>query len=397
MMEETKEPARYGDTSFYFGQLVWAKMKGFSAHPAVVINEKEVPALQKKKHHKNQIAVQFFQNTENNFAFVGTSEVEDFFKHREERSSKNKTKAMQKVLERVDQYIKDNPNCRQLEQKAADITTGEDMETAGLEFPKQETPVNNKETKGIKKQKKRGDSKKREVEHTKHSGSEEPQGPRRRSVSRKNTPTPSLESGDDMHQPPSKKQKKAESAADHRKTGTGGDGDTKLEPLMEQECPESQSENPKKENAKPLSDANKDPAALMDAKSTAPKTKRLASEHPKVVAKNLGFVGQKDAMAAAILKNLVSSGHKMTAWFKSTRVQVQRVDKDPPVDGVHEVNSPAEVVFKTDFILCYFPDEDDLPAAFLSSSNGIIATLKEEKNLSWIHYALSIERENYKS
>ncbi|KAK7872566.1 hypothetical protein R5R35_013794 [Gryllus longicercus] len=90
---------------FKIGDLVWAKMKGFSPWPGLVSNPtKDLKRPTSKKSAQQCI---FFFGT-NNYAWIEEANIKPYFEYRERLVKSNKSGAFKDALDAIEEYIKNN-------------------------------------------------------------------------------------------------------------------------------------------------------------------------------------------------------------------------------------------------------------------------------------------------
>jgi len=277
---------------FRIGDPVWAKMKGFSPWPGVVVVppvEVKRPAIKKTMH-----CVCFFGTKD--YAWIEETSMKPYEEFKETLTKDKKSKAMQQAIEEIEKYLHDKDPSIVQQTETQTKNQSEDAEFDALISGKQSAK---------KSAKKEG---------------------RKRNISE--------ESGSTASGPSSSTSKKAR-----------GRPPTKAkEAKIEEERDASPVQYSKKAAVSNLLDRPSvlrpaSPALGMDL-VTSSQTLREKDIQPSKL--NFGFLGL-GIMGSGMVKNLLNSGHLVTVWNRST----DKV-KDFVEAGAKEALTPSDVIAECD-------------------------------------------------
>ncbi|KAK7020731.1 putative oxidoreductase glyr1 [Halocaridina rubra] len=137
---------------YEIGDLVWAKMKGFSPWPGMIIPAKENVKKPSKKHCH---FVYFFGSE--NYAWIEAANMKPYFAYKSRLMKANKTSPFQDAVGKIENYIVEN-NIKVPEGKEGTNNTNHDRDSDRESTPSA-TPVKEKKIKsGTPKRKSTGDS-----------------------------------------------------------------------------------------------------------------------------------------------------------------------------------------------------------------------------------------------
>jgi len=279
---------------FRIGDLVWAKMKGFSPWPGVVVlppPEVKRPAIKKAMH-----CVNFFGTKD--FAWIEETSMKPYEEYRETLTKDKKSKAMVQALAEVEKYLID----RVLPGQSTGASSPSKMKDEDSEFDALLS----------------GDK------STKKSAKKE--GGRKRNVSEGSGSTASGPASS------STTKKRGRKEAKHLKM----DEDRDASPVQYSKKPSVSNllDRPNAMAARPAS-----PTVGMDL-VTSSQTLREKDIQPSKL--NFGFLGL-GIMGSGMVKNLLNSGHNVTVWNRTT----EKV-KDFVEAGAKEALTPSDVIAECD-------------------------------------------------
>ncbi|CAG0913523.1 unnamed protein product [Notodromas monacha] len=315
-------------SSYTPGDLVLAKMKGFSPWPGRIAHpEEEMGPVTKKKPKKTSQWVYFFGTGD--YAWIEMESIKPYYDHREKFAKTCKTGGLKRALEAIEDYIEQHPDALKPIKVKNEIS--EDGAGSSTSTPTQPRKSESSATK-----------RKSTNEVASGSGSKKPRIPK----------TPSARSGDGA--------------------GPSFDRNDRPTTVVHSTIYVNHVDSPRIRGVgdsllhRPTPLARNTPSPV----DVGTISESLRNKHIRASDLKFGFIGI-GMMGSGILKNLLNSGHNVTIWSR-------RDDATKPFleAGAHPAMTPSDVVAAADITFACITD----PSAVRQIVFGNCGVLQEMKS-----------------
>lgn len=367
----TSSPAG-SSTKYTIGDLVWAKMKGFSPWPGKIVDPSlaNMRRLPGNFRNKPTQCVYFFGS--NNFAWIPEEAIKPYKEFKEQYYKLNKSNTFKEAVEAMEDYIKKGG-------------TG-DIPMLSPSDKKDEKKEDKKEDKKDEKDKK--EDKKEDKKDDKKSDKKEEKKERKERSSTSATPSSSHQR-DYSRTPFKSKPKKSATPSNNAENASTSSPDNDEEPAgppakrskaaPSEDISSTSSPAPKSPSKSARNILDRTSNYLLDNTNTlnnqseldigtvSAKSKSIKASSLKFGFIGLGFMGQR------LLKNLLNSGHSVTVWNRTPSKC-----KDFIKAGATKATTPADVVAASDVTFSCLADPHAVKEIVFGNC-GVLAEMKSGK------------------
>jgi len=326
---------------YQIGDLVWAKMKGFSNWPGKVTD----PAITKLKRpagnyrYKHVHCIYFFGS--HNYAWIPEDQLKPYQEFKEKYAASCKSATFKEAINKIETFIK---NGTLDELKALEQESQKEKEEEKSSPP---TPIKEDKT---------------------SSNSAPQRNYSRTPFNSKNKKTTLSHSSNDDDQPLTKKSRTSFSLDDEKQTNGVSSLYSSKSSSSVKSPTKTGARNLLARTSQYLMDSNSDANNVgpgLDVGAVSAKSKTIKASTLKFGFIGLGLMGQR------IVKNLINSGHQVTIWNRTPSKCKNFVDA-----GATQVTTPADVVVSADITFSCLSD----PSAVKEIVFGNCGVLSEIRN-----------------
>jgi len=333
-----------GGPKFAIGDLVWAKMKGFSPWPGRIVDGSQTNLRSPKPpgnlRQKSIQCVYFFGS--NNFGWIQEDAIKPYAEYKEQNCKLNKSHAFKEAIEKIEEFIKTGDlitsgnntgsNLPSIDEEIATIFTGN--KTDG-----EEKKATNATTTASTTQQ-------RDYSRT-------PFGKSKAGKAKAATPV----NDDDLPLPPAKRSKSASIEENSNSLPAKSPAKTAARNILNRQSQYLLDSNSTTNNEQPE----------VDMKTISAKSKTIQPSSLKFGFIGLGLMGQR------LLKNLLNSGHQVTIWNRTPSKC-----KDFVKAGAIKATTPADVVAASDVVFSCLADPHAVKEIVFGNC-GILAEIRSPK------------------